>query len=295
MTLDEMKKRRESLGLTYEQLSRESGVPLSTVQKVFGGITKSPRYATLQAIEKALLACERQYIYANQNPIDRRYIPDEMIIDNTPYGNMVKEPDPAYIRTSPARPTYTAADRDKLPDDRLTELIDGVFYDMASPRLAHQLISAQIHTQLVSHIQKQGGPCLALAAPLDVYLDNDDKTVMLPDLMIVCDRSKLTKYIYGAPDMIIEILSPSTRKRDQSLKLYKYASAGVREYWIIDPGRRTVVVYDLEAMGDENSADPEKSEISLYHFHDQIPVRIWDGSFSVDMAPIAALMDQMQL
>ena len=272
MTLDEMKKRRESLGLTYEQLSRESGVPLSTVQKVFGGITKSPRYATLQAIEKALLACERQYIYANQNPIDCR-----------------------YIRTPASKPKYTAADRDKLPDDRLTELIDGVFYDMASPRLAHQLISAQIHGQLLTHIREQGGPCLALAAPLDVYLDNDDKTVMLPDLMIVCDRSKLSKYIYGAPDMIIEILSPSTRKRDQTLKLYKYASAGVREYWIIDPGRRTVVVYDLESMGDENSADPEKSEISLYHFHDQIPVRIWDGSFSVDMVPIAALMDQMQL
>ncbi len=89
-------------------------------------------------------------------------------------------------------------------------------------------------------------------SPVDVQLDKDDKTMAQPDVFLVCDQSKNTgRCIYGAPDMVIEVTSPSTRKRDFGKKLGKYVDAGVREYWIVDVKNQKVIVYDLgEDFGD---------------------------------------------
>ena len=97
----------------------------------------------------------------------------------------------------------------------------------------HQLIAAEILYQLKGHVRKNQEPCKPVAAPLDVQLDKDDKTVVQPDVMVICDPKTLVKNgrIFGSPDLVIEILSPSTRKRDQTLKLAKYSEAGVRELW----------------------------------------------------------------
>lgn len=99
------------------------------------------------------------------------------------------------------------------------------------------------------YIEKNQGACIPMFAPVDVQLDQDDKTMVQPDLMIVCDREKLTRQGgVGAPDFIIEILSESTRKKDSYLKLMKYQKAGVREYWLVDPDKKKVIVYDLEKV-----------------------------------------------
>ncbi|MBQ9032366.1 MAG: Uma2 family endonuclease [Parasporobacterium sp.] len=170
--------------------------------------------------------------------------------------------------------SYTLEDYLALPDDLRVELIDGVFYDLAAPRVNHQLIATQIVHQLMRHIEEQKGPCKPVFSPVDVQLDQDDKTVVQPDILILCRPETLIKNgrVFGAPDFIIEILSHSTRKKDMTLKLAKYSEAGVREYWMIDPDKLIVVVYDLE----------HEELPKLYNFTSKIPVLIWKEEFSVD-------------
>ena len=164
-----------------------------------------------------------------------------------------------------------------MPDERRIELIDGVIYDMSSPNNVHQLIGSEIRDQLKSYIREKGGDCIPFVAPADVQLDCDDKTMVQPDVFVVCDRSKIIKRCtYGAPDLIVEILSPSTRKKDISIKLKKYIGAGVAEYWIVDPDKKTVVVYDF--AHDELPA--------IYGFDAKVPVALFDGECEVDFAEI---------
>ena len=190
--------------------------------------------------------------------------------DSSPdiYPESVKEESGYYVATKKKQGEYTIEDYRKLPEDESAELIDGTIYDMAAPLSVHQLLAPKIYSSLAGYIEKNQGACIPMFAPVDVQLDQDDKTMVQPDLMIVCDRKKLTRQgVFGAPDFIIEILSESTRKKDSYLKLMKYQKAGVREYWLVDPDKKKVIVYDLE-----------KVEIPvIYGFTDQVPVRIFDG------------------
>ena len=129
------------------------------------------------------------------------------------------------------------------------------------------------------HIRKNKGECKVYVAPRDVQLDpGDDKTIVQPDILIVCDRNKITdRCIIGAPDFIAEILSPSTREKDLHLKAAKYACSGVREYWIIDPEKRIVLVYFFA----------ESRFPACYTFSDTIPVEIWDGQLRIDFGEIS--------
>ena len=155
---------------------------------------------------------------------------------------------------------------------------------MGAPASPHQIIGGEIHAQLLSFRNTRKGPCLPMMSPVDVQLDRDNRTMVQPDVIIVCDRSKITyKGIFGAPDFIVEVLSPSTRKKDMTLKMSKYIDAGVREYWLIDPRTRQVVVHDFEA-----GKIP-----AIYTFMDKIPVGIWDGECRVDLAGAAELLDEL--
>lgn len=133
--------------------------------------------------------------------------------------------------------------------------------------------------KLKDHIRKNNGECIALLAPLDIHLRKDDnKTIVQPDVFVVCDRSKFTrKRIEGAPDLIIEILSPSTKKKDMTIKLKKYIEAEVREYWLVDPESRKIIVYHLD--GDMIP--------TIYTFNSKIPVAIFDGKCIIDMGEIS--------
>jgi Uma2 family endonuclease len=169
---------------------------------------------------------------------------------------------------------YTLEDYLRLPDDQRVELIDGVFYDMAAPTTIHQGVAGFLHKKFLDFVMENKGPCFPFISPVDVQLDCDDKTVVQPDVLVVCDRTKYKNgRVFGAPDLVVEVLSPSTRRKDMQLKMYKYAGAGVREYWMVDPEKKLVVQYDLEHLGIP----------AIYNFQSVIPVLIWDGACTIDL------------
>lgn len=166
---------------------------------------------------------------------------------------------------------YTVDDIYNLPEGVRAELIDGEMYMLAAPNYRHQDISAYLHSTIYSYIRSKHGECAALAAPFAVFLNNDDRTYIEPDISVICDKSKLNdRGCNGAPDWIIEIVSQSSRPMDYYKKLDKYQAAGVREYWIVDPLKNRVIVYKFEA-----------DDITLYSFTDEIPVGIYDGDLKL--------------
>ena len=240
MTVEEMKRQKRMLGYTYDKIAELSGVPLGTVQKIFSGVTESPRYDTLQALEKAFKSQE---------------------------GDRIEEA--AAMYRARQQGNYIIEDYYALPEDRRAELIDGIIYDMSSPTSVHQLIGAEIWEQLKSYIRDSKGKCVPMLAPLDVQLDCDDRTMVQPDVLVVCDRERIhMNCVYGAPDFIVEIMSKTTRKKDSILKLNKYMNAGVREYWMVDPESRKVVVYDFA----------HEEYPVIYGGEDKVPVGILRGS-----------------
>lgn len=150
---------------------------------------------------------------------------------------------------------YTYHDYRNWPDDERWELIDGVAYAMGSPTPTHQAISAELTRQFGNFLH--GKLCRLFPAPLDVLFprlseqDEDDvDTVVQPDLLVVCDPAKIKQgFIWGAPDLVAEILSPSTSRKDLREKYDLYQRSGVKEYWVIDPPGRWVQQYVLGADG----------------------------------------------
>ena len=168
---------------------------------------------------------------------------------------------------------YTEADYDNLPDDVRAELIDGQFYYMSAPNRIHQTILGELFTIVNTYIKTKGGSCRVYPAPFAVKLFEDRDTIVEPDISVICDRDKLTdKGCSGAPDWIIEIISPSNPGHDYIRKLNLYADAGVREYWIVDPTVKEVAVYHLENGTFRAQA---------YTFQDKIMVNIYDD-FQID-------------
>ena len=153
-----------------------------------------------------------------------------------------------------------------LPDGERAELIDGRIYYMAPPKRIHQKLVSELTQFIGSYIKSQNGSCEIYPAPFAVFLNNDDKTYVEPDISVICDKDKLNDYgCNGAPDWIIEIISPSTEQMDYGIKLFKYRSAKVREYWVINPLKQNVMVYDFE----------HESGTKQYSFSDMIPVCIY--------------------
>lgn len=134
-----------------------------------------------------------------------------------------------------------------FPEDKRVEVFDGVVYDMASPSQIHQTILTELLVIIRNYIKSKGGNCSVFPAPFDVKLSDKPLTIVQPDVMIICDKDKLDgKRCNGAPDFVIEIVSPGNPADDYIRKLYYYKNAGVREYWIVDPRRKTVTVNYFE-------------------------------------------------
>lgn len=160
---------------------------------------------------------------------------------------------------------YTVDDIYALPDGERAELIDGEIYYMAPPTTAHQRLVSELHYQIKDYIKKNNGECEILPAPFAVFLSENDKNYVEPDISVICDRSKLTdKGCQGAPDWIIEIASPGSRQMDYYKKLFKYRTAGVREYWVVDPDRQLVTVYNFEHDNMEEYCFGEKIPVGIY-------------------------------
>lgn len=261
MTIREMKERKRELGYTNEQVAALSGVPLGTVQKVFGGTTCSPRYETLQKLEKVFQTDPDTAGYTYPEPES---------------SGMVREGAVAYGQKRQGE--YTLDDYYALPEDVRVELIDGCFFEMLAPSGAHQAIIGCLHVMFANFVRSKGGPCKVFLSPFDVQLDKDNRTMVEPDLLVICDRSKiLMRCCYGAPDLAVEVLSPSTRRKDIRIKTTKYEKAGVREYWMIDPDYRQVMVIDFE-----NDEFPK-----VYGFDAKVPVGIWNGELIIDFQEIS--------
>ena len=163
---------------------------------------------------------------------------------------------------------YTEDDYYNLPENVRAELIDGQFYDMAAPSRIHQEILSSLHLEIGNYLRSKKGSCKIYPAPFSVKLFDNRKTVVEPDISVICDPNKLTDQgCSGAPDWIIEIVSPSTSSHDYVRKLNLYMDAGVREYWIVDPVQRHIVVYYLEKT---------QFKMTTYTFQDKVKVNLYD-------------------
>lgn len=142
---------------------------------------------------------------------------------------------------------YTTDYIESLPEGQRAELIDGHIYDMAPPTRIHQEISFYLSRKIADYIDLKNGLCKVYLAPFAVYLNKDNKTYVEPDISVICDKSKLNdKGCWGCPDWIIEIVSPTSKRNDYFIKLFKYRNTGVREYWVVDPLKERVTVYNFE-------------------------------------------------
>ena len=170
---------------------------------------------------------------------------------------------------------YTYADYLTWPDDARYELIDGEAFLMSpAPLVEHQEVAGELFRQLAN--QLDGQPCRPYIAPVDVRLPRTDEadavidTVVQPDVLVVCDPSKIDRRgVRGAPDWVLEVLSPSTAAHDQIAKRRTYERAGVREYWLVHPGDRTLTVYVLE--------NGQYGRPEIYELKDATPIGVLPG------------------
>ncbi len=177
---------------------------------------------------------------------------------------------------------YTIDDIYALPDGERAELIDGKIYYMAPPNTRHQRLVSELHYQIKDFIKRNNGVCEVFSAPFAVFLnqqadsrrgkpfDENAADYVEPDLCVICEKEKITgKGCNGAPDWVIEIVSPGSKSMDYFTKLFKYRTAGVREYWIVDPAREMITVYRFE-----------KETMEQYSFGEEVPAGIYEG-FSI--------------
>ena len=162
---------------------------------------------------------------------------------------------------------YTIEDIYALPEGQRAELIDGQIYDMAPPNRIHQDICFALSRKIAEYIESKKGTCKVYLAPFAVFLNEDSKNYVEPDISVISDKDKLDdRGCNGAPDWIIEVTSPSDPQRDYGIKLFKYRTAGVREYWIVNHQKHTVTVYDFE----------KEERSNQYNFCDDVPVCIYE-------------------
>lgn len=269
MNIETMIAIKKEFSISYSTISEASGVPISTVQKVLGGITK-PRNSTAEALAKALTGFIKQGSPRWMGAVSF----EELLISHD--NNYGLSNAAGFENKSSGE--YEVSDYENLPEDIRVELIDGYFYEMEAPTKKHQVILQEILIQLTSQIRKNKGDCKVYMAPSDVQLDESNKTIVQPDLFILCNKDmiKNSRRTVGAPEFIIEVLSESTRKKDMTLKLNKYEACGVKEYWIIDPNKEYIIKYFFENM----------SLTNIYTFNDIVPLELYEGKISVDFSEI---------
>ena len=149
-------------------------------------------------------------------------------------------------------------------------------YDMAPPSAAHQRILIALSTAIYNYIDNNNGSCSVYIAPFAVFLNEDDKNYVEPDISVICNPDKLDdKGCNGAPDWVIEIVSPSSQRMDYMIKLFKYRTAGVREYWIVDSLKNRITVYNFE-----------EDTMQEYTFSEDIPAGIYQGKLTINLSNI---------
>ena len=249
MTKHDLERRKNELGYTNAIVAVLSGVSLEKVEEIFSdNLAATITYEERNAVENVL----------------RERDADRVCEGSLPYfGKKQGE--------------FTLDDYYAMPEDTRVELIDGVLYEMLDPTTIHQDFGFQIAYKLQNYIEKNKGKCWVAVAPVDVQLDCDNRTMVEPDVIVVCNRDKIIRRcVYGAPDFIVEVLSPSTKKKDLTIKLNKYIEAGVKEYWLVDPEKQRVQVHRYE----------KDDLLTMYTFEDKVPVGIWGDDCEVNFSEI---------
>lgn len=259
MTVKEMKRIMAEKGYDYEWLSEKTGIPAKTLQGIFSGGLSMPGYDVWQQIESV-------------------FMEPSCVAEEFAYSAIPKK----------RQGEYNIDDYRAWPEDERVELIDGEIIIMDAPRPLHQRVAGEVYRQIANFILDNEGDCQPLIAPFDVQLDMDEKTMVQPDVGILCKKNKYKRWgIYGAPDFLLEVISPSTRRKDYVRKLHKYHEAGVREYWIIDPYKEKVLVYFFEE-GDEAGA-------TIYGINQPIPINIYGGRLVIEFQYINKWIQEEKL
>lgn len=186
-----------------------------------------------------------------------------------------------------------------LPNDLRVELIDGVFYAMASPTVIHQTAALEIIRQIADCIEKHDAPCFAFIAPSDVPLGDNKKTVVQPDIYVHCmapeedgrEKKREAGPLHKTPDFIVEVLSPSNPENDLWRKRELYQRHGVREYWIIDPLAEKVYAFCFDH--EERSSSDTMPD--AYSFRDKVPIGISQESCAVDFQKIHQKLQRVKM
>ncbi len=276
MTIEEMIKRKRELGYSFKMIAELSELPLGTVQKVLGGYVRSPRKSTVDALERVLSEDnKRKALYVRETP-------SSYVFGTGAYDELDAE--------------YTLDDFYAFPEGERVELIDGRIYSLSAPSAVHQLIVGMLYNILTSFIRSRGGSCVTFVSPIDVRIKCDDRNMVEPDLIVVFDRDKITpKRIEGAPDLVIEVLSPSSVKVDNNIKRNLYREAGVREYWIVDPMSELVYVqrFDGEKPGKISGRDSSRASAEIYSFDDKVETYIFESPCGIDFSVIREELEKI--
>lgn len=255
---------REAARMTQKDMEAASGIHQAEISKIERGIGNP----SLETIERLAFAAG---CHVNINFVHRgirRDVPQAKGI--IPYLKAVKY-----------QGEYVISDLADVPDDVFFELIEGCVYERNTPTVVHQAILAEFVFCIKSFIKSNKGKCTVLPAPTGLTFENDDKNFLIPDLMIVCDENKFSyEVVKDAPDFVLEIASPSNSRRDYGVKYKIYMEKGVREYWILNPMKKVLVVYDFR-----NGEIPE-----IHNFDEEVDIEIYDGKLKIDLREVDAII-----
>ena len=293
--ISELKKRKKALKITTADLAFMAELPVSTVSKIMTGETKMPSYVTIEKLDKALLREEmRVRINAYREALNKYFDDVKSTGDNIldykeferkyrkaqnlnnapiPYATSIESVTDIsgnIVKKNELRMTVDALE--EFGDDRFLELLDGNLIIGQAPNVQHQMLVQNIGRIIDRYIENNNGKCRMFNVGINVQTDEDDYTLLIPDIVVLCDEDKLNeKGILGAPDLVMEVVSESTRRIDYNDKMHKYMGSGVREYWIIDSSKERVTVY----------ISGEPMMVYVYSFSDNIPVGIYEGKLKI--------------
>lgn len=276
MTIKErIKKLANSEGLSIPKLEEELGFGGGTISrwdKSAPSADKLSKIADRYGVSVDYLLGRTQTTNSGEDDI----VTDETIETEEPDEidlrmlDEIKKKNPMLL---PKTETYTTDYIYSLPEGTRAELIDGVIYDMALPSFRHQDISFSLARKIADYIDSHNGNCKVMLAPFAVFLNNDNRNYVEPDISVICDKNKLDdRGCNGAPDWIIEVVSPSSRRMDYGIKLFKYRTAGVYEYWVVDPAKDRIMVYNFET-----------GDALEYTFSDSVKVNLYED-FEIDFS-----------
>ena len=265
MTIDDIKGLKEKDGMTEEQISETTDIPSNILSMWFSGELEEPKYMTPQEFGEFLAEHGVPFCY------------DE----TTGFPCLLREEAVAYNFN--ARQYYEGKIKE-LCDVALVEVIDRKIYTMSTPNRMHQFLVAKLLIRIGNHIEKKRGKCHVYPAPFGVRLFADDETWVEPDILVICKKDIMTdRGCDGAPDLIVEIVSPNNMFHDYVTKLVKYQQAGVHEYWIVDPINERITLYHFQ----------ESVQKADYTYEDTIPSKVLEG-FEIRVADFIGEYDEAE-